>query len=203
MKPSDFSTSSTRPRIVAAGVTTVSRRRIWALRMRVSISAIGSVRLICLVSLPAPLYLAGHLPEIAELTQGDTAQFHLAVEAARPAGQFATVANTTRRRIARQLGELELGGETLFHADLLILGEGLQLGALVRVLLAQLPAAGVLLDRAGLCHVSSSAPYCLLGKLKALSSARAASSVFAVVHTMMSMPQTCSIWSLEISGKMM
>src|SRR3569623_1102585 len=195
MKPSDFSTSSTRPRIVDAGVTTVSRRRIWALRMRVSISAIGSVRLIVFFSLPARLDHAGDLPEVAQFTQGNTAQLDLPEIATRPAGQFATITHTARRRVPRQLGELQLRREALFHADALVLGEGLQLGALVRKLLAQLLAAVVLLDRAGLCHVSSSAPYCLKGKLKALSSARAASSVFAGVLTMMSMPQTCAIWA--------
>ena len=59
--------------------------------------------------------------------------------------------------------------------------------------LASLLRRFVLLDGAGLGHVRlflSRCRYCRNGKLKALSSARASSSVFAVVQTMMSMPQT-------------
>src|SRR5689334_16283888 len=99
MKPSDFSTSRTRPRSVEAGVVTVSRRLICALRMRVSISPIGSVRLIDLFSLPARLYHAGHLPEVSEGPQRDTAELELAVVAARTTGHFAAIAHARRRRI--------------------------------------------------------------------------------------------------------
>src|ERR1700760_3535254 len=120
MKPSDFSTSRTRPRMVEAGVTTLSRRRICAFRIRVSMSAMGSVRDIQVLSLPARLDHAGHLPEIAELAQRDTAELQLAIVTARTAGQLAAVANAARRRIARQGRELQLGGEAVFHAGRLI-----------------------------------------------------------------------------------
>src|SRR5690606_11494678 len=157
-KPSDFSTSSTRPRMVEAGVDTVSRRRICALRMRVNISPIGSERFMSVFTLPARLDHAGHLPEIAEFVQGDAAELQLAVVTARPAAHFATVAHATRSRIPRQGGELELRREALLDGDGLVHRDLLQLGALAGILLGKLPAPVVLLDRAGLCHVSSSAP---------------------------------------------
>src|SRR6218665_2370816 len=135
MKPSDCSTSSTRPRRVEAGVETEFLRRIWALRMRVSISPIGSVRAICVLSLPARLDQTRDLPEVAKLAQGDTAHLHLAIVGARTTGHFAAVAHAAGRRIARQGSELELGGETLFQRQLLLHGEGLELGALGTVLL--------------------------------------------------------------------
>ena len=53
MKPSDFSTSSTRPRSREPGVVTFPRRRICALRIRVSMSPTGS--LIAIVVLPYQL----------------------------------------------------------------------------------------------------------------------------------------------------
>src|SRR5579863_1281023 len=149
MKPSDFNTSSTRPRMVDAGVETVSRRRICALRMRVSMSPMGSFRAIPVFSLPARLDHAGHLPEIAQRAQGNAAQLELAVVAARTPAELAAVAHAARRRIARQGRELQLRREALFHAHALVLAQGLQLGALARKLLAQLPAAIVLFDRAG------------------------------------------------------
>src|SRR3569833_2745303 len=97
------------------------------------------------LSLPASLDHAGHLPEIAELTQRYAAQLQLAVVAAGTTRDFAPVAHTARRRVARQRGELELRGETLFLADRLVHGDVFQLGALAGILLAQLLAAVVLL----------------------------------------------------------
>src|SRR5665213_833016 len=108
MKPSDFSTSSTRPRKVDAGVETTLRRRICALRMRVSISPIGSLTLIVQKSfLPARLHETGNLPEIAEFTHRDAAELGLAIDAARTPRELAPVAVPARRGIARQLGQLE------------------------------------------------------------------------------------------------
>src|SRR5689334_8370782 len=138
MKPSDCSTSSTRPRSVEAGVETTSLRRIWALRIRVSISPSGSVRLICLLSLPARLDQARDLPEIAEFTQGDTAHLELAVVGARTARHFAAVTDAVRCRIARQGGELEGRSEAILQRHLLIHHDGLERGALRAKLLGQL-----------------------------------------------------------------
>src|SRR6218665_2351518 len=120
MKPSDCSTSSTRPRRVDAGVETTSRRRIWALRIRVSISPSGSERLIVFVSLPARLDHARDLPEIAQLAQGDTAHLELAVVGARTARHFATVTDAVRGGIARQFGQLDGRGEAVLKGNLLV-----------------------------------------------------------------------------------
>src|SRR5690349_7750767 len=121
MKPSDFSTSRTRARTVEAGVTTVSRRRSWALRIRVSISPIGSERAIFVLSLPARLHQARDLPQVAQLAQRDTAHLHLAVVGTRPARDLATIADATRRRVPRQGGELQLRREALLHRHALVL----------------------------------------------------------------------------------
>src|SRR5688572_14162128 len=144
MKPSDCSTSSTRPRRVDAGVETTSRRRIWALRMRVSISPSGSERLIVFVSLPARLHQARDLPEIAEFAQGDTAHLELAIVGARTARHFAAVADAVRSRITRQFGELEGRRKALLQRHLLVHDDGLERGALGAKLLGQLLAAVVL-----------------------------------------------------------
>src|SRR5690242_5717339 len=130
MKPSDLRTSSTRARRVEAGDETVPRRRSCALRMRVSISPIGSVRLIVLFSLPARLDHAGDLPKVAELAQRDTAHLELPVVATRTARHFATIADAARRRVARQRGQLELSLEAHLRGGLLVLGDRLKRGAL-------------------------------------------------------------------------
>src|SRR5690606_23604001 len=98
------------------------------------------------LSLPARLDHAGHLPEIAEFAQRDPAHPQLAVEATRAAGHFATVADATGRGVARQLGQLQLGGETLFYRHALVLRQQLQLGATAGILLGELLATVVLLD---------------------------------------------------------
>src|SRR5690606_34387544 len=83
-----------------------------------------------LLSLPARLDHAGHLPEIAKLTQRNTAHAQLAVVAARAAGNLAAVANAARGGIPRKPGELELRGKALLHRHALVLGQGLELRTL-------------------------------------------------------------------------
>src|SRR3954468_22498408 len=89
---------------------------IWALRMRTSMSAMGSVMLICFpypcAFLPAGLDDAGHFALEGEVAQLVAAQAELAVHAARPAGEGAAVAQAHRRSIARHLLQL--------HARLLL-----------------------------------------------------------------------------------
>src|SRR5690606_23449159 len=99
-----------------------------------------------LVSLPARLNEAGNLPGIAELAQRDTAHPDLAVIGARTAGDLAAVADTDRRRVARQLSQLQLSSETLLEAELAVAGNGLETGALRSHLLHHLLALVVLLD---------------------------------------------------------
>src|SRR5687767_1993823 len=86
----------------------------WALRMRTSMSAIGSVML---MSFPLPSFLptclddAGHLALERQVAQLVAAEAELAVHAARPPGERAAVAQPDRRGIARQL--LQLGARSL------------------------------------------------------------------------------------------
>src|SRR5689334_14512458 len=95
-----------------AGIETSEWPTSCALRMRVSMSAIGSCMLIT-SPLPARLddsrdfALEG---KVAELVAGEP---ELAIHAARTPGQRAAVADTDRRRVARQL--LQLGARFLFR----------------------------------------------------------------------------------------
>src|SRR5690242_4580391 len=79
---------------------------IWALRMRVSMSAIGSVMLIALSS-PARFDDARHFAAHRELTQLVAREAEFLVHAARTAGQRAAVAQPDRRGVARQLLQLD------------------------------------------------------------------------------------------------
>src|SRR5690606_33828945 len=126
MKPSDWSTSSTRPRRVEAGVETEFLRRICALRMRVSISPIGSEKLMSNVSLPARLDQARDLTQVAQLAQRDTAQLQLAVVATGTTRDFTAITDAHWRRIAWQFCELELCAKADVHGDRLVLGERLE-----------------------------------------------------------------------------
>src|SRR5262245_41909464 len=127
-------------------------RARWPLRMRVSISPRGSLKAILRSSLPARLHHARDLAGGGQLAERDARQFKLAIESTRATGHLAPVANAHLRRIARKLGELQAGGELLLGRERAVLGDRLQLGALVGELLHQLGAALVLLDSAGLSH---------------------------------------------------
>src|SRR5690606_25412883 len=134
-----------------------------------------------------------------QLAQSDTAQLELAVVTARTAADFATVAHAHLRRIARQLGELQAGCEALIERQVLVLHNRLEGSTLGSILLGHLGAAVVLFNRAGLGHLLGPflfpGAYWRNGKLNAFSSARASSSVVAVVQMIMSMPQIWSTWS--------
>src|SRR5882757_8477136 len=152
MYPSDFSTSSTLARILEPGVETLDFERICALRMRVIKSLIGSCVDIWRPSLPARLHEPGNQALGAEFTQRDTAELVLAIDRAWTSGHFATMADPGRRRIARQLRELQRRGKPLFHRLLLVGDDGLQPRALGGGVLGHLLAPIVLLDRTLLCH---------------------------------------------------
>src|SRR5262249_18021675 len=100
----------------------------WALRMRVSMSEMGSVMLISVSPLPARLDHAGDFALERQVAQLVPRQAELAVHAARPAGEGAAVADAHRRGVARQLLQLEarlflrlIGGAGVLH-DLQQLG---------------------------------------------------------------------------------
>src|SRR5215467_11306618 len=155
MKPSLLSTSSTRSRCLEPGIETFDLLRICALRMRAIMSPIGSFTAIA-TSSPARLHEARDEPLGAEVAQRDAAEFMLAVIGARTARQFAAVADTRCRRIARQFSELEGGGKPLLHGQLLVAGDRLERNAAVGVTLRHLAPPVILLDHTLLGHAFSS-----------------------------------------------
>src|SRR5882672_1595279 len=88
------------------GTPTTVFPTIWALRMRVSISAMGSVMLMRSILLPAGLDQSRDLAAKRDLAQLVARQTELAEHAARPAGQAAAVAKAHRRSVPRQLLQL-------------------------------------------------------------------------------------------------
>src|SRR5215211_1133689 len=106
MYPSDFSTSRMRARSFEPGVVTVLRRRICALRMRVSISPTGSL-IMGTPPLPARLHEARDQACGAEVAQRDPRHAELAVVGSRAPSDLAAVADPRRVRVAGQFGELE------------------------------------------------------------------------------------------------
>src|SRR5512133_1107004 len=102
MKPSSFRTSAIRILSREAGMRTFSCRAREALRMRVSMSPIGSVKLIARSPLPARLDDAGDLALQRALAEADAAHLELAQERPRAAAQRAAVVLAHR--------ELQLAG---------------------------------------------------------------------------------------------
>src|SRR5262245_17419967 len=124
MKPSSLRTLAMAALSLVAGMSTAGRSMRLALRMRVSMSAIGSV---IMVSAPSPAGL-GHTRDEAvrgHPAEADAADAELAVDGARPAAELAAVADADDRARLHQLGRVALGG-VLLHLGLVDL-EGLQL----------------------------------------------------------------------------
>src|SRR5512132_2470065 len=101
------------------GIATTASSRICALRMRVSMSAMGSVMLMRSPrkQLPARLDDAGDLAAHRVFAQFVAAEPELAEKAARTAGDRAPVAQPRRIRVARQLLQLQARGEALLVRD--------------------------------------------------------------------------------------
>src|SRR6185369_13212586 len=158
MYPSRWRTSSTRARRLDAGVRMLSLRACWPLRMRVSISPRGSVIAIRYNPLPARLDDAGNEALVGQFPEHDPRQAELAVISARPAGQLAAVANPGRIPVARQLGHLQARDQALGLVLRLIVRDRLQLRVLGRILLDELLAPLVLVDRTQFRHDLSSSP---------------------------------------------
>src|SRR5258706_4184684 len=182
-----------------AGIETSTCPTIWALRMRTSMSAMGSLMLI-VFPLPACLDDAGHFALEREVAQPVPAQAELAVHAAVPAGERAAVAQPHRRRVAPQ--PLQLRARDVLR---LVGGAGvadhLEKLRSPRLELLDGLAAFLVAEHYGkLGH--SGLFQCLNGKRNALSSARASSSVFAVGVLARFMPRVPAILSYSISGKM-
>src|SRR6478609_1317438 len=159
MYPSRWSTSSTRVRSFEAGVRTESLRACWPLRMRVSRSPSGSVIAI-FVPLPARLGHAGDQALVGQFPKHDPRQAKLAVISARTAGQLTAVANPCRVPVAWQLGHLQARDQALRLILRLIVRDRLQLRVLRRILLDELLAPLVLVDRTQFRHDLSSSFLC-------------------------------------------
>src|SRR5687767_13640448 len=168
--------------------------------MRVSMSPSGSV---IAIFLPARLRDARDQAFVGEIAEHDPRQAEFAIISAAAAGQLAAVADPRRVRIARQLGHLQPGDHALGVVFRLVVRDRLQLRVFRRVLLDELLATLVLVDRTQFRHDLSSSPKrrsayaaCCAsastagnGKLNRRSSSRASSSVLAVVVIMTSMPR--------------
>src|SRR5207302_1252492 len=160
--------------------------------MRISMSAIGSLMLID-VSLPARLDHAGHLAAQRQLAQLVASQAELAVYAAWSAGQRAAVAQAHRRGVARQLLQLVAGRLLGLVGGTRVVDHLEQSGA-PRLEFLDGPAALLVAELE--CELGHAwVLQCLNGKRNAASSARASSSVFAVVVIAMFIPRRVSILS--------
>src|SRR5687768_11547082 len=113
MKPSFLSTPAIATFIFEEGIATASCLEDTAFRMRVSISAIGSVMFTAKLSLPARLGHAGDLPLQRELAEANAAHSKLPDEPARPAAETAAVA-LAGRELVRPGGPDD--GRNLCHA---------------------------------------------------------------------------------------
>src|SRR5215831_9356977 len=151
MKPSVLSTSSTRSRCLEPGIETLDLLRICALRIRAIMSPIGSFTAIA-PSSPARLHKARDEAFGAKLAQRDAAQAMLAVIRARTPAELAAVADARLRRIARYFGKLQGRSKTLFHRQLLVVRDRLELRAPVGKFLCHPTPPVVLLDRTLLRH---------------------------------------------------
>src|SRR2546421_6671222 len=99
MNPSSFSSSAMRTLSREDGMSTFSCSALLALRMRVSRSAIGSLRM----GLPARLHDARHLALEGQLAKAQAAHPELPEIAARTTAQLAPVV-ATRGELRRRLG---------------------------------------------------------------------------------------------------
>src|SRR4029079_338076 len=137
MKPSFLRTSSTLTRSREPGVETLGFLRICALLMRAIRSPIGSLTAMR-SSLPARLHEAGNQALGAELAERDARHLVLAVNRARPAGDFAAIAVAVRRPVAQHAGHFQGRCEALFHRIGLVHGNRFQPRTTAGILLRQL-----------------------------------------------------------------
>src|SRR6266568_1978695 len=118
MYPSSFSTLAIASLTLDVGIWTVAFSASCALRIRVSMSAIGSVMLMYSpqphslswvnqsIALPACLDDAGDLSAHGDLAKLVAPQPEFAVHASRTAGQLAAIAQSRRAGVARKLLQL-------------------------------------------------------------------------------------------------
>src|SRR5881392_663743 len=124
MYPSSFRTLAIAILTFDEGIVTTARSTICALRMRVSMSAIGSVMLIGSSLLPARLDDAGNLVAHRIFAKLVAAQTELAENAARTTRQRAAIAKPRRIGVARQLLQLEARCEAVFVGHFRVFDDG-------------------------------------------------------------------------------
>src|SRR5262249_27496203 len=122
----------------------------------------GIVQVHLISPLPARLDHAGDLTLGGQIAQRDPRELQFAIERARTARQFATVANAGGGGIARQLRELQTRGETLFERELFVQRGSAQLVTARGVLLGQALALLVAFNRTSLRHTLTLSR-CVLG----------------------------------------
>src|SRR5476649_767211 len=158
------------------GIATDSFSASCALRMRVSISAIGSLMLMLGLLSPAGFGHAGNLATHGNFAQLVAPQAELAVHAAWAASQLAAVPDPRRGRVPRQLLQLHARRHPLVFGLLEVVDDGEQRFAFNLEFLHGLATFFVTVDDCGFCH--GAILQVLNGNLKAESSALASSSVF-------------------------
>src|SRR5690554_6443845 len=188
--------------MVEDGIFTSAFFAIWALRIRVNISARVSCMLMLLSlrysCLPAGLNQTWHITAHRCFTQFITTQTELAINAVRTTGDTATVTLTNTGRVAWKFLQLNLCVPLRFRLRIRILHNCAQGVTLSTILFYQFGALLFPFYHGSLGHESLPQPFS--GKLKARNSARASSSVLAVVVTVISMPRSLSTLSYTISG---
>src|SRR5688572_26540030 len=182
-----------------AGMTTLTFSVACALRMRVSMSAMGSLMLMISL-LPARLDHAGDLAAHRDLADLVACEPELAERAAGTARDRAAVAQAHGRGVAGQRLQLRARGVHRLLGRLGVADDREQLFAALGVLLHHGFALRLAVDDGKLGHYAALSV--LNGNLKAARRARASSSDFAVVVMEMFIPRSASILSYSISGKM-
>src|SRR5689334_7987969 len=126
MYPSCLRTWAMATLTLDAGVATTARSVICALRMRVNISAMGSVMLMGHSLLPARLDDARDLPAHTVFPQLVAAEAEFAEDTAWTTGDRATIAQPRRIRIAGQRLQLESRGEAVLFRNALVVDDRFQ-----------------------------------------------------------------------------
>src|SRR6266545_4069843 len=121
--------------------------------MRAIMSPSGSFKAIDRSSLPARLEQARDHALGPEVPERDAGKLVLAVIGPRSSRHLAAVADARRRRIARELRELQRRGEPFLHRLVLVARDRPQPRTAARKLLGKPAAPVVLLDRTLLRHL--------------------------------------------------
>src|SRR6185503_12886329 len=173
-----------------AGTMTLTFSVACALRMRVSMSAMGSLMLMSWL-LPAGLDHSGDLAAHRDLADLVAREAELAERAARPTGHRAAVAQAHGRSVARQRLQLRARLVAGVVGGFRVLDDREQRLALLGVLLHRCAALCVAVDDGKLGHYVALSV--LNGNRNAARSAFASSSVFAVVVMEIFKPRSASI----------